>query len=321
MNLWRFLTSYASLTDEEYALAFVSDSQSPMGAHLWIDQISINQSDVHERSAQVSIMSQIYSQATEVICWPSNSQKEMELIAKGITRWLEPEAPVARLTIHEIELMEERDKERTALLKARYWNRSWIQQELVLAEAVRLFSGQKSIIWTELCRNAQKWTPFGLPNCLYRVDKTQMPGGLDLFEGVEMFRECQCSEVRDHIYAFMGLIKDSQRLEIDYSRPVEQIWWSWISGVLNSRIRALPSGTSQEWRLESLLSSQTTRNLGMDCEGCIDIARAYIKRFSVARIFDRSLMLDAFELREGGPFDRARFHWLDHGVKRARRIS
>jgi hypothetical protein len=37
--------------------------------HLWIDQLCINQADNEERSAQVSLMSEIYKKAARVIVW------------------------------------------------------------------------------------------------------------------------------------------------------------------------------------------------------------------------------------------------------------
>ncbi|KAF2026310.1 hypothetical protein EK21DRAFT_74524, partial [Setomelanomma holmii] len=51
----------------ETALGHLREAEEPVT--LWVDQLSINQSDTCERNSQVQLMSQIFSQAREVLVW------------------------------------------------------------------------------------------------------------------------------------------------------------------------------------------------------------------------------------------------------------
>ena len=46
--------------------------------HIWIGALSINQSDIKERNAQIEIMGQIYSGALLVIVWLSNAAENSD---------------------------------------------------------------------------------------------------------------------------------------------------------------------------------------------------------------------------------------------------
>jgi hypothetical protein len=54
---------------------------------LWIDQLSINQDDLMERSEQVTIMHEIYSRGTMTLIWLGEDTEDMKFL-RSITRWI-----------------------------------------------------------------------------------------------------------------------------------------------------------------------------------------------------------------------------------------
>ena len=102
--------------------------------YIWVDQICINQQDSSEKSHQVLLMSQIYSQAKQVIAWPGFQIGP---------RQLEPH--------HRYKYTDPGD-----FLNTSYWQRLWIIQELFLAQEIR-FIGTQGIMsamlhWQTICR-------------------------------------------------------------------------------------------------------------------------------------------------------------------------
>ncbi|CAN9409428.1 unnamed protein product [Alternaria sp. RS040] len=94
---------------------------------LWADAVCINQSDTKERGNQVHLMKEIYSRANTVRAW--------------IDVELSPENPVVQ-KLFTLQLQDTVDqlgddpefwKVLLPLLQNEYWNRLWIQQELVFA--------------------------------------------------------------------------------------------------------------------------------------------------------------------------------------------
>jgi hypothetical protein len=74
---------------------------------LWIDAICINQADIQERNAQVSLMAFIYRRATRVVVW------------LGL--------PPQKYTELDREVMHiQSDKNRQAIVNHPYWGRVWI---------------------------------------------------------------------------------------------------------------------------------------------------------------------------------------------------
>jgi hypothetical protein len=110
---------------------------------LWVDAVCINQEDVEERNAQVSMMRTIYSCATSVVVWlgPTyeNSDEAFEYIDHALESktWITNGArPVDRGWLGLV-----------MLHNRSYWTRLWIIQEFVLAKRIILRCGGKQVDW------------------------------------------------------------------------------------------------------------------------------------------------------------------------------
>ncbi|KAI0449742.1 heterokaryon incompatibility protein-domain-containing protein [Xylaria acuta] len=133
---------------------------------LWADAICINQTDRREKSIQVGLMPQIYSQATRVLIWlgPLDEARVLLRLPEWIqqTRGLLPpppptlDAPEVVLQYKELTAdgksnLYDYDWVPLAALVARPWfRRKWIVQEVVLAREAVLCVGHVRLPWTEL---------------------------------------------------------------------------------------------------------------------------------------------------------------------------
>lgn len=132
---------------------------------IWIDAICINQADLGEKSIQVRLMGDIYRQAVASIAWigPHSLSNLFAMTAIGLgakfirkadegsTDWLKQMKNV--LCAADIEPSDgegglPRNRAWTAItrfLKAPYWTRVWIYQEIVLSINIVLLCGDKTL--------------------------------------------------------------------------------------------------------------------------------------------------------------------------------
>lgn len=111
---------------------------------LWIDAIYINQNDSVERSQQVQLMGEIYSQATQVMVW-LGQERDDSLLALETVRDLIHDHIVGGLE-HEPTLAAINSLKGTAVYNAikslfqrPWWSRLWTVQEVVFAKDIRFF--------------------------------------------------------------------------------------------------------------------------------------------------------------------------------------
>jgi hypothetical protein len=216
--------------------------------HLWIDSLCINQADDQERSQQVGRMSEIYSQAEEVLIWLGNECGNSDL-AMGSIRKISALASGTAETPKERTLIADYRRHRAAwaaigkLCQRGYWQRMWIIQEVQLARELYIYCGGRSASW-----NALKDTLDLVNRCLACKDLAEEKILLDIANSLaarleshrlkreshgstlkELLHDCRdslCTDQRDKIYALVGLASDCQdgQLGIDYSKSLAQVY-------------------------------------------------------------------------------------------------
>lgn len=203
----------------------------------WADQISMNQADVSERNHQVTLMGDVYSNATVMFAW------------LGRLKWpaLWPPGPIDLDKIRH-------DRDWATLLLhmccSTYWERLWIIQELYLAKHKFLWYGQDNLP-AELFVKMVNASFHHFPHVLYghvnvgyenissftidaqtfwditwpRVSSLLETSFRHLHTDLEeiLYRHCrsQCTDPRDKIYGLQTLVAPSQRIAIDYSVTFE----------------------------------------------------------------------------------------------------
>ncbi|KAF2110618.1 heterokaryon incompatibility protein-domain-containing protein [Lophiotrema nucula] len=201
------------------------------GTYLWIDQICIDQASMVERNHQVRLMSDIYSNAEEVIAWI------------GLTL---PDPRRRQL------------KSNSELVFAPYWRRLWIAQELLLARKIRVCGVSGIVDWEQIV----SWVlPRGLPSprklsaffgdewkefwwaesgpafkfwnfiFLRHMDTIALP--LPLVQAINKFSESECSDPRDKVYGLLGLVVPEERIEPDYSITPRALMYKALAKVLS----------------------------------------------------------------------------------------
>ena len=128
-NLWRFLDQARRLSGSDR-----------FSGWLWIDALSIDQSDPHEKLYQVEIISSIFRNATHMIVWlgPSyaNSDHALAIVYPCSTEGLRMDVRILAgpdwSALH-------------SLCERPYWRRLWVYQELKSARHAELMCGSRFV--------------------------------------------------------------------------------------------------------------------------------------------------------------------------------
>lgn len=219
---------------------------------LWIDAISINQTDLSERNQQVRRMGDIYKYASRVIVWlglaSPGSRTGMALMrylgdqivfTKTGRVLAAPDCDVPDLwtsrDAREIEGSPGIWHTVYQLLRRSWFDRLWILQEIQLANSSALIQcGHDTISWIQL-RSAIRTCahmrfPEGIPISLHKLafkraklthDATEL-GPLRL---LEVALSADCEDMRDKLYALLGLFPEcfSRRIQPRYDQPALQV--------------------------------------------------------------------------------------------------
>ncbi|KAF5635408.1 heterokaryon incompatibility protein het-6 [Fusarium sp. NRRL 25303] len=198
---------------------------------LWVDAICINQSDVKEKSQQVAMMGEIFTNAVGVISWlgpdRDDSNLAMDLLSHDIVRdFFRKDSPEMTAIF--------------ALCHRRYWRRVWIIQELYLAKSYVIWCGHKSIperrfqrslddlVWPNYAyRSAFLDSPASL-HSLARLRRSTEPYDLIQWLYVCIIGDFQCTREQDIIYALLSISTDYKKAKgtftVDYSKAPRDIF-------------------------------------------------------------------------------------------------
>ncbi|KAH7305756.1 heterokaryon incompatibility protein-domain-containing protein, partial [Rhexocercosporidium sp. MPI-PUGE-AT-0058] len=204
---------------------------------LWIDALCINQNDIKERNHQVRLMSQIYSQAEEVLAWLGSKESAASLAVEVLA------SLGGRLRCSNLEMRHWQALEQMTNLE--YFSRMWIVQEVVLARRLTLYCDSQSVNWSQLSllfdylesRNyPSDYLPTNYPYrqtikrsqalSLDRSRKSFQTNTLSLLTLMRVCASCKCSDPRDKVFALLGIAKDCQNNELtaDYSKNLFEVY-------------------------------------------------------------------------------------------------
>lgn len=205
---------------------------------VWVDAICINQSDLAERSRQVSLMERIYSRPHTVVVYVGHESKEhhshmaMRLLNNPEMLNAGPLDDLQRSSIHHF-------------VNRPYFRRMWIVQECALATSLKLICGPDEVYISEFTRTSleilvaarqEQVIPAWLKHSRQMPLSTKRPEGSAQAKQLLglMFdtASCECSELKDRIFALLSLLGTvtdedvgyDKRLVADYSLSVEQVY-------------------------------------------------------------------------------------------------
>ncbi|KIW00151.1 uncharacterized protein PV09_08327 [Verruconis gallopava] len=178
--------------------------------YIWIDQVCIDQENVAERNRQVQIMGNIYKTAAKVLIWLG----EADMAHATNSDVAEREDDSGPWDVSQLE----------ATYSAEYWTRLWIVQEVLSANSIMIFHGNKSIEWsqyTNLMNRSHAPQPLlALDSIALRNISTPILPEIALFS----WKDSMCQDPRDHIYALQGLFTEQCRIEVDYVKPIRDVY-------------------------------------------------------------------------------------------------
>ena len=212
---------------------------------LWADAICISQNDLAEKGHQVASLGRIFSKADRVLVWMGSSANSSDDVFKTVTETsnssrlagslLWPQRSIG-LGLGSVLTGPQKvwfDDPRSryameALLNRPYWRRTWIIQEIVLANEVILHCGDSKINWSlftsfnwyfstymsqrgrpalQLTYDSSGTNPVTLLEEA-RKDWRGRGATADLTNAIHRFRRTECLDARDKIYALLSLARN-----------------------------------------------------------------------------------------------------------------
>ena len=215
---------------------------------MWIDAICIDQNSNDERSAQVSIMTEIYQGAEEVWIWlgeeTKRDQAAFSLLRTYQDRFEEYgffEIGVDVETDAKMDLLEDRQDEWDGLqefFQKPYFERVWIIQEIVKARRAKVFCGSLSTNWDVVANVSRSLQRFGMVGnqtiedmvmgcaSVYALTEMKNAAVVEVLPTLESTRYHKATDPRDKYFALLGVItvRAEAPLEIDYSKSVQTVY-------------------------------------------------------------------------------------------------
>lgn len=196
---------------------------------IWVDSICVNQDDRAERSRQVDLMKEIYARAFVVLVYlgrESTQEDSSSNIAMSLLR--QPDG---------LQQLDRRERTSIQLLfDRRYFRRTWIVQEVALAQSLEFhcgpdiayvskFAGKplEAILGSKLSPPWLRHSKQAIQNLPNAREKSQAEQLLSLIFDTAL---CDCTDDRDRIFALFSLLNtsDKEPLRADYSLSTPQVY-------------------------------------------------------------------------------------------------
>jgi hypothetical protein len=239
-NLWRFLIHAKGLAGD-------------LVDWIWIDMLSINQSDLVERGRQVHLMTEIFKTADRVVVWLGPAYRGSDTAMKAISG-LSYDCNFAKQCSSI--LLSDTGHSMDALCRRPYWRRLWVFQELRLAQNIRLMCGRRTVYWS--CFDAFMQFADTASQIPHLEDSTEVLRNspamrmarlnvksvdTSLWNLVLETKHLRCADIRDKVYALIGVTtKGHAELVADYSMPVP----TFLNSLLREIWRVSPPKTLDE---------------------------------------------------------------------------
>lgn len=270
-NLWFALCSIR---------ARPSDSADITTSLLWIDAISIDQSNVQERNHQVKMMKEIYSQAAFVFTWLGPSTALNALAFQTIQHVIASahDQPLQLL------LGSQAQSALLALFRNPYWTRLWIVQEILLAKDVVIMCGDTLCQWTALTEFFRHIRAISLSSRDDTVHASLDPmltspanhivanrdiwlsqevRSYKLAELLVMWPGQECEDPRDRVFGLLGLLSQQPGMvfSADYSMTTIEVFRHVLTHVDNAGFQETENSRSGfADNLRNLLKLQITND-------------------------------------------------------------
>lgn len=217
-------------------------------SYFWVDQICIDQGNHEEKSIQVHRMKYVYRRASSTIAWLGKASEDLQstLITPGMMQAYEV-AHLSAKDAHNLMLLSERP----------YWSRMWVIQEIILSRNLFVMSGNDGIPWSQY-----SWLLHSVSNnhehavfFRHASDITILnhpPEQMRLSWAIQLFGHYECHDLRDKVFALMGLVKTEARARIDYNFSCHQLFFEVMDKVQQHEQYGTDFRNTAQWLMEML---------------------------------------------------------------------
>ena len=224
---------------------------------LWLDFLCINQLNTAERNHQVGMMGRIFASAKYVIAWLGPGYDNSELAMRLLRDYPDGHSKSARSDPQTCESNHQtlrfpfqiqygQDQAERVLLGTEmlaalrslcqrdYWSRTWVIQEVLLAQDVMLCCGDTYAPLQNLCKilnpdlsDTALWHLLRGRMCHQLLEHKAADMKLGMADLLKRYNHSRCADSRDKIYALLNLAEDRSgfpMLEPDYYKSAETLW-------------------------------------------------------------------------------------------------
>lgn len=196
--------------------------------YLWIDAICLNQNDHAEKSIQVPLMAEIYSQCRKTHLYLGGVTGSSTLFSFFRRLVIDRHIRIPDSGIVASHNME-------SFLHHPFWSRRWILQEVVLGRDATIRSGRDSIPWATLRAALQlvdtchrtKIKPPALTLANHSLDFITRYEPLIFLCLLDEFAHAACADPRDRLFALYGLCPSGTSVlnsNVDYTIPWTKVY-------------------------------------------------------------------------------------------------
>nr|POE47181.1 heterokaryon incompatibility protein 6, or allele [Quercus suber] len=232
--------------------------------------------DLQERSQQVDIMKNIFSQAKEVIVWLGEADDRSEKLFEYARKLRRGEENLSKASLQRI-LTQRQLQDALQKLLTRPWNRFtrvWVVPEVALAKFTTVACGKSMISWDNLVRLIRD---IQLPQMIGFDKQTDLLGNpyqriaiitqmiqsqkeklhhTDIMQLLILAKGSKATDLRDMIYAFYGVTL--LRTYPDYTREIEQLYafvaHQYVTNILDYDSYGKGHDLSEEQKTQQLMS-------------------------------------------------------------------
>ncbi|KAF5543825.1 het-domain-containing protein [Fusarium mexicanum] len=211
----------------------------------WIDAICIDQANIHERNHQVGLMRQIYTSAAKVYVWLGQKDESSDIAMRFVVA--QASKPLRPRVSGYYPLWSRREgKALHALCDRRYWRRMWIIQELLHANDITVWCGSLNFSWDDIEKLYLKLKTIEESHWFahheYHLMVMQSSAAVMVWQRahwrhpdtpvptlqtlIEIFRDWQCTDLRDKVFALSGMATEESTVEADYTLTTQEVYFA-----------------------------------------------------------------------------------------------
>ncbi|KAE9365630.1 HET-domain-containing protein [Stipitochalara longipes BDJ] len=222
------LINSVSFTINENLYDGLCELRDELHEYLWVDALCIDQTNEQERASQITLMGEIYSSAKGVIIWLGKETPEVEAVLwlsyhywDAFAAKVPPSMMASHLGLSTTQWAQLWRDHSAFYRRYRWFRRAWVVQEYVLARAINIRCGNKSL------------NPSTLTSLIHDINQKDLPYGIE----VRHFYQINlCRLIIPNGFPDEGLIRSMSY--IDLSRTPKQLWFSTLkhlAGMLRSQ--------------------------------------------------------------------------------------